>query len=172
MHIIFQQFSNEILFNISLYLIEPPIDIISIGWYNNKYKIQFCKKSFYKKLNIYSNIIKYYIFKNEYGKLFTLYITIYNLNQSLRKYIPTYVFADKIFKLYPYISYSSLISLEYDTELNFQKKIKQIEKCHLSSINNIKKFILRELNYFIYYYDKTKYQNNFYSYYFNYYSIL
>lgn len=172
MNIVFKEFSNEILYNIANFLIEPALDITSIGWIDNEYQITFCKESLQTKLNIYSNIIKYYIFKNEYIILFTLYTTIYNLNQSLRKYIPTYIFEDRIFKLYPYISYQSLINLEYDTELNIMKKIKQIENCHLASIANLKKIILQELNYFIYYYKKTNYQNNFYSYYFNYHYIL
>lgn len=172
MKIVFQYLPNELLSHISLYLIEPTLHITSIGWFDNKYDIKFCKKLYMIKLNIYHNIIKNFIFNNEYNNIFTLYTIIYNLNQTLRKYLPTYIFEERIFKIYPYISYPSLINLEYDSELNIVKKIKDIEKCHLSSIKNLKKYILQELQYFIYYYNQTNYQNTFYSYYFNYYYIL
>lgn len=165
--LIVSQLPNELLSNIALYLIEPNINILSIGWKNNKYSIKYCQNSYNTQLNIYHNIINYYIFNNEYYNLFNLYKTIYNLNTSLRKYLPTYIFADSVFKSYPYLSYQSLIKLEYDTELNIKKKIKDIELCHINSIKNLKKYTIRELSYIIYYYNKTNYDIDFYSYYLN-----
>ena len=159
--------SNELLSKMAFYLIEPSMDILSIGWKDNKYTIALCKNSYNNKLIIYHDIINYYIFKNEYNNLFSLYNTIYNLNNSLRQYTPTYIFKERIFKIYKYISYPLLIGLEYDKEVNITKKIKEIENCHLIAISNLKKYILKELKYFIYYYNNIYSEISFNSYYFH-----
>jgi len=142
---------KELLIYISNYLIEPTLIITNIGWnkYTNNYYLEYDKIHFQKSLKKYHDVIKYQIINNNINNLYNLYLEINNLNNTLRKYMPTYIFSDIIFKKYKYITYRSLINLEYDKELNIQNKEIEICNIHIASINNIKKNILKELKFFI-----------------------
>lgn len=143
-----KEIPEELLILLSVYLIEPPIIIDSIGWdLNNNYQIKYNQKELQKSYNNFQNIVEYYIFNYNIKTIYKLHNIIYYLNTSFRKHIPTFLFSDKIFKLYPYITYKSLISLEFDSELSINKKIKNIESIHIISIEEIKTNIINELNY-------------------------
>ena len=140
----------EILLYLTNFLIEPPIVITDIGWNKkNNYIIKYDKQNFYKNLKQYYQIIKFQIYNNNITDIFSLYTIIYNLNSSLRKFIPTYIFSDIIFKKYKYIEYKSLISLEYDCQLNLKQKEKNIEDIHIKSIFYHKIKVIKELNFYI-----------------------
>lgn len=146
---------TEILLYLTNFLIEPPIVITDIGWNNkNNYLIKYDKQIFNNNLNQYYQIIKFQITNNQITNnqitnIYSLYTIIYNLNTSLRKFIPTYIFSDIIFKKYRYIEYKSLISLEFDYQLDLKKKEKYIEEIHIKSINSHKIKIIKELEFYI-----------------------
>lgn len=140
----------ELLYYLGKYLLEPSLIITNIGWdKTNKYIISYSKLEANKSLSNFDNIIKYYITSYKINNIYLLYEHIYYLNTSLRKYTSTYIFVDNIFKKYPYITYKSLIELEFDYELDLVKKTKIIEKLHKKSIRWLQYNIIRELKYFI-----------------------
>lgn len=140
----------ELLYHLSTFLIEPSLIITNIGWdKNNKYKISYSKSEAKKSLSNFDNIINYYITTYKLTNIYSLYEHIYYLNTSLRKFTPTYIFVDDIFKKYPYITYKSLIELEFDIELDLIKKTKLIEKLHKKNIKFLQYDIIRQLNYYI-----------------------
>ena len=148
----------ELLYYLSKFLIEPSLIITNIGWdQNNKYKITYSKLEVTKSLSNFNNIIKYYITSYKLNNIYSLYEHIYYLNTSLRKFTPTYIFVDDIFKKYPYITYKSLIELEFDCELDLVKKTKIIERLHKKNIKWLQYDIISELNYFIMKYNDFKY---------------
>jgi hypothetical protein len=151
MKIIFSKYIPvEILYILSDYLIEPSLIITNIGWNKeNNYIIDYSKIDYRNSLEHYYGIIKYYILKYKIETIYVLYTHIYFLNSSFRKFLPTYIFSERIFNKYTYIPYNTLIEVEFDTELNLIKKKKQIEYLHLKCLQNIKLKILKELKYHI-----------------------
>ncbi len=148
----------ELLYYLSTFLIEPPLIITNIGWdRTNKYKISYSKLEAKKSLSNYYNIINYYITTYQLTNIYSLYEQIYYLNTSLRKFTPTYIFVDDIFKKYPYITYKSLIELEFDCELDLIKKTKIIERLHKKNIKFLQYDIIRQLNYYITKFNDFKY---------------
>lgn len=148
----------ELLYYLSKYLLEPSLIITNIGWdKTNKYIISYSQSEANKSLSNFDNIIKYYITSYKITNIYLLYEHIYYLNTSLRKFTPTYIFADNIFKKYPYITYKSLIELEFDSQLDLVKKTKIIEKLHKKNIRWLQHDIIRELKYFIIKYHEFKF---------------
>lgn len=148
----------ELLYHLSTFLIEPSLIITNIGWNKtNKYKIYYSKSEAKKALSNFDNIINYYITTYKITNIYSLYEHIYYLNTSLRKFTPTYTFVDNIFKKYPYITYKSLIELEFDYELDLIKKTKIIEQLHKKNIRWLQCDIIRELKYFIIKYHEFKF---------------
>jgi hypothetical protein len=170
---LFNNLPLELLLKLSEYLLEPQIYITNIGWNKSKkYKITYSKKEFNKKLDYYINIIKYQIKYFIINDIFSLYEIIYNYNKAFRKFNPTYIFIDKIFQKYKFLSYSDFLNLEYSTNLNISKLEYKLETIHTFSINNSYICLLKELQFFIKKYNKftNKYifdDNNF-NYYFLY----
>ncbi len=141
---------NDILYNLSLFLIEPYIYINKIGWdFHNKYFIKYTIYDYNDTIYNYYNIIDLYIYQNYFNNIFQLYDTIFHLNTSFRQNLPTYIFNDFIFKTYPYITQNDLIKIEYDSSLNIFEKCKQIELIHINSLIKLKKKIITELNHYI-----------------------
>jgi hypothetical protein len=148
----------ELLYHLSTFLIEPSLIITNIGWdRNNKYKLSYSQSEANKLLSNFDTIINYYITTYKLNNIYSLYEHIYFLNTSLRKFTATYTFVDDIFKKYPYITYKSLIELEFDTELDLIKKTKIIEKLHKKNIKFLQYDIINQLNYYITKFNDFKY---------------